>query len=340
MNDRRQLTSLLSCFFLAYRDISSVPLFLSLRALVHYSCVQVKRIATDKSLFIASRHTMQSENNNNNTNDDNNNNNADAVVPCAVQETATAPPDPAKTASELDNNVNNANVAIAAVRDAEGQDDNNVAVVAARQHDLAMPSPSDTDDAGEDEEDDLAQDSVSKHAAGSASSSPSAHVELSSSSDAGLNTTASRKRPLDLSAAAIIKQQQQQVRKRRYVDSSHTVDGVRKHVTVACARVDTGGFKCTFTLEHRRLEGTLNQQRANAKGGDIIERRHDVFMIQDPQGDDAPFPDYDRVYDNFLRRGIDICDHVRSELVPIRAVPRESTSAADEPVATTNDTTS
>ncbi|AVK75729.1 hypothetical protein pneo_cds_122 [Pandoravirus neocaledonia] len=192
-------------------------------------------------------------------------------------------------------------------------------------------SPSlDTDD-GDDEG--TGMSASSDHATGNvisslSPSSPSSSVESPASCDAS-SSTASRKRPLDMSPAAMIKQQQQQVRKRRYVDSSHTVDGVRKHVTVACARVDTGGFKCTFTLEHRRLEGTLNQQRANAKGGDIIERRHDVFMIQDAQGDDAPFPDYDRVYDNFLRRGIDICDHVRSELVPIRAAPKESAPTDD-----------
>ncbi|AVK76798.1 hypothetical protein pmac_cds_110 [Pandoravirus macleodensis] len=294
---------------------------------------------------------MQSDNINN-TNDDNNNN-ADAVASRLVQDTATAPLDQTETSSELDSTISN--VTIGAVHDAARQGDNSVAgdraasvpindavvVAAAHRHDLATPSSSDTDDGDDDEEDDLASLSVSKHAVGSASSSSSVPVASPASSDAVSNTTASRKRPLELSAAAIIKQQQQQVRKRRYVDSSHTVDGVRKHVTVACARVDTGGFKCTFTLEHRRLEGTLNQQRANAKGGDIIERRHDVFMIQDPQGDDAPFPDYDRVYDNFLRRGIDICDHVRSELVPIRAAPKEATSAADEPAATVvNDTVS
>lgn len=264
-----------------------------------------------------------------------NNNTDDTSTSCSTQNAAAALFDSTGASSGPADADTNATVAETLNNDAavEGHAPNapagNDNVVVGR-HDAVTPSSSDTDDGGD--EDDPEAISTSKHAIDGLTlpSSPSSSLSSASpaSSDA-LSSAASRKRPLELSTAALIKQQQQQVRKRRYVDSSHTVDGVRKHVTVACARVDTGGFKCTFTLEHRRLEGTLNQQRANAKGGDIIERRHDVFMIQDSQGDDAPFPDYDRVYDNFLRRGIDICDHVRSELVPIRATPKESSSADD-----------
>jgi hypothetical protein len=126
-----------------------------------------------------------------------------------------------------------------------------------------------------------------------------------------LPRVASRKRPHESSSLPV-----RPLRKRQYVSSVRTVDGIRRHVTVSCMRLATGGFKCTFTSEHRRLDGTLKSQRANAKGGDVVERRHDAFLVPGPADFDAPFPDYDWVLENFLSRGTDICAHVGSELIP------------------------
>lgn len=130
---------------------------------------------------------------------------------------------------------------------------------------------------------------------------------------AGTSRLVGRKRPRDPTVAA------QPMRKRHYVDSVRAVDGVRRHVSVTCTRLAVGGFKCTFTSEHRRLNSALRSQRANAKGGEVIERRHDAFLIPCAAGHDEPFPDYDRVRENFLVRGTDICEHVRSELIPIHS---------------------
>nr|UDO48087.1 hypothetical protein [Pandoravirus massiliensis] len=294
---------------------------------------------------------MQSDNNNAN----NANNNNDNAVPHSFVQGADAPLPAVGAPIEQTNAPSGSDASDGVVADALGRAANAMPTDNGAHTDGATPL-SDTED-GDGDEDDGDSEAISigkdvgasSSTVSSSSSSSFVNTTAATSSDV-LSNTPSRKRPLELSQSAILKQQQQQVRKRRYVDSSHTVDGVRKHVTVACARVETGGFKCTFTLEHRRLEGTLNQQRANAKGGDIIERRHDVFMIQDPLGDDAPFPDYDRVYDNFLKRGIDICDHVRSELVPIRAVscpataPKEpapaAADAAEDATNATNDAAS
>ncbi|AGO82141.1 hypothetical protein pdul_cds_202 [Pandoravirus dulcis] len=131
---------------------------------------------------------------------------------------------------------------------------------------------------------------------------------------AGTSRLVGRKRPRDHAVAAA-----QPMRKRHYVDSVRAVDGVRRHVSVTCTRLAVGGFKCTFTSEHRRLNSALRSQRANAKGGEVIERRHDAFLIPCAAGHDEPFPDYDRVRENFLVRGTDICEHVRSELIPIHS---------------------
>ncbi|BCU03399.1 hypothetical protein [Pandoravirus japonicus] len=145
---------------------------------------------------------------------------------------------------------------------------------------------------------------------------------------AGTSRLVGRKRPRDAAAVA------QPMRKRHYVDSVRAVDGVRRHVSVTCTRLAVGGFKCTFTSEHRRLNSALRSQRANAKGGEVIERRHDAFLIPCAAGHDEPFPDYDRVRENFLVRGTDICEHVRSELIPIHS-SKTPTAATMTTTATT-----
>lgn len=183
---------------------------------------------------------------------------------------------------------------------------------------------------GDDDDDNLGDiDADGDDAADSSSSKASPNSpgsKVGSSGGSAPSRLIGRKRPYDHSSAV------QPMRKRQYVNSVRAVDGVRRHVTVSCMRLAVGGFKCTFTSEERRLAGALRLQRSNAKGGEVIQRRHDTFLISAPAGHDAPFPDYDRVRENFLTRGIDICAHVRSELLPthVRVVPDASAATDDD----------
>ncbi|HEY9247681.1 MAG TPA: hypothetical protein VIO38_01040, partial [Rariglobus sp.] len=113
----------------------------------------------------------------------------------------------------------------------------------------------------------------------------------------------------------------QRPRKRRYVDSVCTVDGARRHVVVSCVRLSSGGFRCIFTSEQRLLKGGQSVQRANAKGDKTaVSRRRDVFVLGAPAAPpDGDFPDYDVVRENFYKRGIDVCKHVSSDLIPIHS---------------------
>ncbi|AJF98412.1 hypothetical protein TW95_gp1678 [Pandoravirus inopinatum] len=190
---------------------------------------------------------------------------------------------------------------------------------------LGGASDDDSSDDGSDGDDDDGSDGDAKDTVPSQATEESAGagtVQAANGTGVGAARITGRKRPRDPSAVA------QPMRKRQYVNSVRAIDGVRRHVTVTCTRLAVGGFKCTFTSEHRRLSGALRCQRANAKGGEVIERRHDAFLITGPAGHDAPFPDYDRVRENFLVRGTDICEHVRSELIPTHSKATATTAAA------------
>ncbi|AGO83644.1 hypothetical protein psal_cds_163 [Pandoravirus salinus] len=194
------------------------------------------------------------------------------------------------------------------------------------------------DDDGDGSDADATNTTLPQASGVSTIESTGAQSVVGSAEGTGTARITGRKRPRDPSATA------QTMRKRQYVNSVRAIDGVRRHVTVTCTRLAVGGFKCTFTSEHRRLSGALRCQRANAKGGEVIERRHDAFLINGPAGHDAPFPDYDRVRENFLIRGTDICEHVRSELIPTHTrtvsdanalLPPPPPSSADTDIAPT-----
>jgi hypothetical protein len=103
-----------------------------------------------------------------------------------------------------------------------------------------------------------------------------------------------------------------QTRTRQYVKSVCLIDGVRRHVVVSCMRKPSGGFKCTFRSEKHRVAATggAKAHRANAKGGQLLERRYDSFSIVGASDD--PFPSHDEVFRNFAARGIDVAHHVRA----------------------------
>ncbi|AVK74574.1 hypothetical protein pqer_cds_152 [Pandoravirus quercus] len=195
-------------------------------------------------------------------------------------------------------------------------------------------SDDDSSDDGSDGDDDDGSDGDSKDTVPPQATEESAGAAtVQAANGTGAARLTGRKRPRDPSAVA------QPMRKRQYVNSVRAIDGVRRHVTVTCTRLAVGGFKCTFTSEHRRLSGALRCQRANAKGGEVIERRHDAFLITGPASHDAPFPDYDRVRENFLVRGTDICEHVRSELIPTHSKTTATTATTVAPAVAAATTT-
>jgi len=122
--------------------------------------------------------------------------------------------------------------------------------------------------------------------------------------------------------------QGQSQRKRNYVNSVQFAGDVRFSVIISCSRLKTGGFKCTFALEKRAMPQTNKPLRANAKGGPIIERRYDSFLVspslimpdgsriegpRDANGEE-PFPTYEQMQQNFLSRGLDFRKYVREDL--------------------------
>nr|UMO79031.1 hypothetical protein [Pandoravirus belohorizontensis] len=208
-------------------------------------------------------------------------------------------------------------VIVPVLSDSAAQTDDAAAAAIRGAADDDVDGIDDDGDSGEEGEEDMDKDDSDSDTRGTVP--PRALEEstgvggVQAADGAGMSRLVGRKRPRDHAVVA------QPMRKRHYVDSVRAVDGVRRHVSVTCTRLAVGGFKCTFTSEHRRLNSALRSQRANAKGGEVIERRHDAFLIPCVAGPDEPFPDYDRVRENFLVRGTDICEHVRSELIPIHS---------------------